>query len=71
MYIRSPPPAELLGLRISFFIISFIGLTLTDFFYIAMAINYAFQCQLIFCAINAVVNRLSNTRVEIDDAIKV
>ena len=67
----SPPPSELLGLRIIFFIVSFIGLALTDFFYIATMINYAFQCQLIFCAINATVSRLSNRHVEVDDAVKV
>ena len=67
----SPPPSELLGLRIVFFIISLIGLALTDFFYIATVINYAFQCQLIFCAINATVSRLSNRNVEVDHAIKV
>ena len=69
--IYSPPPSELLGLRILFFIISLIGLALTDFFYIATVINYAFQCQLIFCAINATNSRLSNRKVEVDHAIKV
>ncbi|XP_065887314.1 uncharacterized protein [Dysidea avara] len=66
----NPPQSELLELRVFFAIISLVGLALTDFFYIALVINYSVQCQLIFFAISATIYKLCSTRSRVDDAIK-
>ena len=47
------------------------GFTLVDLLYLALVMNYALQCQLIFFAVCAAVNKFRTIHYQVDAAIKV
>lgn len=67
---RSPSP-EFEARRYIYIVISVIGFTVNDLFYIAAIINYALQCQLITFLVNVTVERMCRNCWKVDHAIKV
>ena len=73
-YIRmchSIPQPVPLSYRYILIVLSFIGFTLNDLFYIAAVLNYALQCQLMYFLVNVTVERISSSCWKVDHAIKV
>jgi len=59
------------ALRYSMIVLSLVGFTVNDLFYVAAIINYALQCQLITFLIYVTKERISNSHWKVDNAIKV
>ena len=68
---HSIPQPIPLSYRYILIVLSFIGFTLNDLFYIAAALNYALQCQLMYFLVNVTVERISSSCWKVDHAIKV
>jgi len=58
-------------LRASLALISTAGFILIDFFYIALVVNYTLQCQVIYFALCATVNKFKTIHYQVDASIKV
>ncbi|XP_065887941.1 uncharacterized protein [Dysidea avara] len=64
------PPLENYELRVALVLITVSGFTLVDLLYLALVMNYALQCQLIFFAVCAAVNKFRTIHYQVDAAIK-
>lgn len=69
-YYSIPQPLPL-PYRYILIVLSLVGYTFADLFYIAAVLNYALQCQLIYFLVNVTVERISSSCWKVDHAIKV
>jgi len=67
---RSPSP-EHYELRVVLVLVMISGFTIIDFLYVALVVNYALQCQVIYFAICATTSKFRTKHYQVDAAIKV
>ncbi|XP_065887313.1 uncharacterized protein [Dysidea avara] len=64
------PSPEHYELHVVLVLITIIGFTIIDFLYVALVVNYALQCQVIYFAIRATTSNFRTTHYQVDAAIK-